>query len=497
MMDRRGVLFVRLPCQTIYPIGVTYLANHLHRHFPDLRQRILDLAVIPRRERRARLRETVEAFRPDLIAFSWRDIQIFAPHEEDSSLKTAFNFFYSPNPLKRIAAAVQGLGMMGRYYSDIHENLHLIREAHRRWGDQALIVLGGGAFSAFYEHLLRRLPEGVLGVIGEGEETLRKLVKGEPLNGDRTALRRNGHLEVGEQALPLDVRDFRVDFDHLYGIFPEIAAYADRPIGIQTKRGCHFECAFCIYPHIEGSAIRYRKPEWIVEEVVEHARRLGARRFWFTDAQFIPSLSTIPLCAELLGRLLATGLEIRWSSYIRTSLITPDLARLMVASGLEDLEVPITAGDQRVLNNLRMGFHLDDLMRGCRYLKEAGFKGKILLNYSLNAPGETAETLRKCVETYRQVAAILGEEQVHPFIFFLGIQPHTELERRLLREGYLAPGYNPLALNPMAARKMLYNPPPLDRVIARACLKAWDRPSENPGRDVLLHLEREIETLAR
>ncbi len=42
---------------------------------------------------------------------------------------------------------------------------------------------------------------------------------------------------------------------------------------------------------------------------------------------------------------------------------------------------------------------------------------------------------------------------------------------------------------------MLYNPPPLDRVIARACLKALDRPSANPGRDVLLHLDRELDAL--
>ncbi len=47
----------------------------------------------------------------------------------------------------------------------------------------------------------------------------------------------------------------------------------------------------------------------------------------------------------------------------------------------------------------------------------------------------------------------------------------------------------------IAARKMLYNPPPLDRVIARACLKALDRPSANPGRDVLLHLYRELDAL--
>ena len=489
MISCRSILFVRLPCQPLYPVGLTYLATHLHKHFPDLRQQIIDLSLLPKHKRRSYLKELVEAFRPDILAFSWRDIQIFAPHEGDSSLETAFNFFYSPNPFKRAVSAIKGLGLMGRYYSNIRENLSILRESHRHWGKSTKIVLGGSAFSAFYEQLLCDLPEGVLGMIGEGEEILRKMVGGESLEGCRVAVRRNNKFQVYQQFSPIDISDLHVDFDFLTGIFPQISSYKDRAIGVQTKRGCHFKCAFCIYPFIEGNTIRYRKPEYIVDEVTEHARHSGMDRFWFTDAQFIPGPSAVHHCSEVLERLTATGLDIRWSSYIRTSLITPELSRLMVASGLEDLEVSITSGDQGILNNLWMGFNLEDLIRGCRYLKEAGFKGKIILNYSLNSPGETAETLQKCVESYRRIASIFQESQVFPFIFFIGIQPHSEIEKRLIREGHLSADYNPLSLSPFTARKMFYNPPPLDRVIGRACLKAWAHPSDNPGRDILLNLE--------
>ena len=63
-----------------------------------------------------------------------------------------------------------------------------------------------------------------------------------------------------------------------------------------------------------------------------------------------------------------------------------ELAKLMVRSGVGDLEVAITSGSQEVLNNLHMGFKLERLYDGCRYLAEAGFKGKVILNYSLNSP---------------------------------------------------------------------------------------------------------------
>ena len=62
-----------------------------------------------------------------------------------------------------------------------------------------------------------------------------------------------------------------------------------------------------------------------------------------------------------------------------------------------------------------------------------------------------------------------------PLMFFLGIQPNTDLEQRLLEEGYLSAGYNPLMLTPTSIRKLLYNPAPLNTFIAKACLSAWER----------------------
>jgi radical SAM superfamily enzyme YgiQ (UPF0313 family) len=147
----------------------------------------------------------------------------------------------------------------------------------------------------------------------------------------------------------------------------------------------------------------------------------------------------------------------------------------MVRSGVGDLEVAITSGSQVVLNNLHMGFKLERLYDGCRYLAEAGFKGKVILNYSLNSPKETEESLLQSVESYKVVASILGEERVFPLMFFLGIQPNTDLEQRLLEEGYLSAGYNPLMLTPTSIKKLLYNPAPLNSFIAKACLRAWER----------------------
>ena len=469
-----SVLYVFLPCKKVYPTGITYLADFIHRRRPDVRQRILDLSLYPRPERQRALREVAAEFKPELVCFSWRDIQIFSPHEGDASLEHAFNFYYSSNPLKRIVASFQGLQNLYRYYQDIRRNLSYPWLMHKEF-PRTRLMIGGGAFTAFADQLIEKLPQGTLGILGEGEDAILKVLNDEPLTDERFIVRENGSIQKGAKHTPAMLDSLTVDLPYLTSIFPQYQEYVGECIGVQSKRGCPYDCAFCLYPYIEGKRVRYRPAKNVVKDISQYYHQWGARRFWFTDAQFIPGKDAYPQCTEILERIIKEGLDIEWSGYVRTSLISADLAKLMVQSGVGDLEVAITAGSQRVLNSLHMGFKLEHLYDGCRHLKDAGFAGRVILNYSLNSPEETEETLLQSIESYKVVASILGEDRVFPLMFFLGVQPNTDLEQRLLSEGYLSAGYNPLSLTPWNIKKMLYNPAPLNKLIAKACLTAWNR----------------------
>ena len=469
-----SILYIFLPCKKVYPIGVTYIADFIHRRKPDVRQRILDLSLFPLAQRKQAILDAATEFRPNLVCFSWRDIQIFSPHEGDSSLEHAFNFYFASNPLKRITASFAGVKQLYRYYNHINTILsypQLVRKEFPR----AQMMIGGGAFTAFADQLIEKLPEGTIGILGEGEDAILKVIEGRSIEDERYILKEGNQIRKGRQASPALLESWPVDLPYLTSIFPQYQEYADESIGVQSKRGCPYDCSFCLYPYIEGKRVRYRPPETVVKDIAQHYHQWGTRRFWFTDAQFITGKEAYPQCTEILERIVAEKLDIEWSGYIRTSLITSELAKLMVRSGVGDLEVAITSGSQEVLNNLHMGFKLERLYDGCRYLAEAGFKGKVILNYSLNSPKETEASLLQSVESYKKVASILGEERVFPLMFFLGIQPNTDLEQRLLEEGYLSAGYNPLMLTPTSIRKLLYNPAPLNKIIAKACLRAWER----------------------
>ncbi|HSL02766.1 MAG TPA: radical SAM protein, partial [Nitrospiraceae bacterium] len=152
-----SILYIFLPCKKVYPIGVTYLADFIHRRKPDVRQRIVDLSLFPDAQRISAVRDAATEFKPDLVCFSWRDIQIFSPHEGDSSLEHAFNFYFASNPLKRITASFAGVKQLYRYYSHIRAALSYPWLIAKEF-PKSQIMIGGGAFTAFADQLIQKLP---------------------------------------------------------------------------------------------------------------------------------------------------------------------------------------------------------------------------------------------------------------------------------------------------------------------------------------------------
>lgn len=489
-MSNRSILYIWLPCKKVYPAGPASLASYVHQKRPNVMQRILDLSLINKNERLNAITDTVEEFNPDIIAFSWRDIQIYAPHGEDDSLELAFNFYYSPNIIKKLLAGIRGISMVLTYENHLKEKLNLIKKTFRKFPERTYVI-GGGAFSVFHDEIITNLPEGVIGVIGEGEDVLVSLIDGTDPAGHRVAYKKDGKVMKGNGKEPVPISDVRVDYQYIESIFPQVPSYFGETIGIQTKRGCPYNCEFCLYSFIEGPSVRYRDPANIIDEIRYLNSRWNVRKIWFADAQFIPGSQSLRNCTALLEGIIKSKLAIEWSGYVRTSLITEELADLMVSSGVGDLEVSVTSGSQSVLNEMSMGFKLENLYEGCRYLKKAGYRGRIILNYSINSPGETEETLLESINSYKSIVKIMGREQVRCVIFFLGVQPHTGLEKRLIENGYLSNNYNPISLNPFTIKKLLYNPPPLDKVIARSCLDAWSAGGDS-GERIMYNLEKRL-----
>ncbi|MEB3295568.1 MAG: radical SAM protein, partial [Synechococcales bacterium] len=259
-----------------------------------------------------------------------------------------------------------------------------------------------------------------------------------------------------------------------------------------TKRGCPHNCCYCVYTVIEGKQVRINPADEVVREMQQLYAK-GIRNFWFTDAQFIPARRFIEDAKELLRKILEAGMtDIHWAAYIRADNLDPELADLMVRTGMNYFEIGITSGSQELVRKMRMGYNLRTVLENCRDLKVAGFNDMVSVNYSFNVIDETYETIRQTIAYHRALEEIFGADKVEPAIFFIGLQPHTHLEEYAFENKIINRNYNPLIQTPMNGRKLLWNPEPLGAFFGEVCLQAWRQQPQDFGREVMRILEQRV-----
>jgi len=495
----KSVLYVRLPCWKIYPGGVIYVADYIHKKRPDIHQEILDLALIAPGQRKKILKQRLSALKPDIIAFSWRNMQSFGPHPEDDALDVVMNFDHSPNPLRRLKSAWNALSIIYDYSASRIRNFGFMRLARRLLPDSRIVV-GGTAVSIFGKYIADKCPSNSIVVVGEGEAAMLSIVDGEQSAAGECYYKEDtGKVRYCRRDDNFDLTALTaVDFPYVESIFPAFHEYLDDYIGVNTKRGCPYQCHFCLYNQIEGPRQRYRDPMEIVDEVETLNKKYGVKKIWFTDAQFCSTRRSTHHVEQILDELIRRKTDIQWTGYLRLNFLTPELAKKMLDSGLASLDLSFT-GTQEVINSLTLGYSLDQQMEAFRMFKEAGYTDQqVKLYMPLNAPGETVETLQQTIMRIRELYELFGRDNVLPFIFFIGIQPGTPVERLLIEQGYLKKGYNPLTLNPFIIKRLLYNPKPLGRIIARSYLEAvdmLDQDSEYIGRLTMDIIERKLRAM--
>src|SRR6185295_11905652 len=112
----------------------------------------------------------------------------------------------------------------------------------------------------------------------------------------------------------------------------DVSRYYERGgcMNVQTKRGCCFDCVFCSYPLIEGTKVRMRTPESVVDEIADLSDRFGVRHVFFVDNIFnFPLAHAKRICAEIERR----KLSIEWSGYLNPKFVDEELVERMAASG--------------------------------------------------------------------------------------------------------------------------------------------------------------------
>jgi radical SAM superfamily enzyme YgiQ (UPF0313 family) len=268
------------------------------------------------------------------------------------------------------------------YFDEVRE---LVETARQHFTGP--LILGGTGFSVAPQGWMQRLQPDC-GVVGEGErafpEVLARLETGRSLEGIEgviTNAKGDGHKVAPARAieslarLPMPAHDLC-----------NYRRYVRRGgfVGVQTKRGCPFKCAYCIYPQLEGRRYRLRPPEAVAEEVAVVVTRSKMRDFFFVDSVFNdPRSHALAICRELHRR----RLPVRWSAFCNPTGFDAELAHAMKAGGCNGVEFGLDVASDKMLAALNKPFGTTETRIALQAAHDAGLPFAVYLLFG--GPGET------------------------------------------------------------------------------------------------------------
>ena len=370
--------------EPVFPVGAAYMAGALERAGHDVRLLDLGLTAAPLRA----LRRAVDELRPSVVGLSLRN----ADNASWPCTRTYLPWY------GRLAAE--------------------LRSAHG-----GRLVVGGSAVGIFPAELTA-LTGAAAGIAGDGEAELGLLLGDE---GDRrrsaAGSGEGGRVRTG---LLASLDDVGPPSD-LARVFPPYRAY--RAVGVQTARGCPHACVYCTYPLLEGSRVRRRPPEAVVDEL-ERLARSGLEQAFIVDSTFnSDERHLVAVCEGMLRR----GVRLRFSCYLQPRFEDAGVAALLARAGCTSVDFGTDTAAPGVLEGMGKGFTVEQLREASQACREAGLD--VCHSLIFGGPGESHAT---AAETVR----VMDELRPTAVVAMVGIRvyPGTPLAARAAAEGALPPG---------------------------------------------------------
>lgn len=271
----------------------------------------------------------------------------------------------------------------------------------RRIGElcDAPVVVGGVGFSIFAERIVEQTGAD-FGIRGDGERSLVELLA--QLRAGRRfdtvaglVWREDGAIRSNRPAWPesLSVPTARDAVDN--------ATYfrLGGQIGIETKRGCSRQCAYCADPLAKGTKERLRDPAEVADEV-ESLLAQGVDVLHLCDSEFnVPIGHARDVCEEFIRRRFEGRL--RWYTYMAVVPFDEDLARRMRRAGCVGIDFTSDSTVPSLLTTYGQPHRERDLTEAVRLCRAHGMA--VMLDLLLGGPGETPETAEATIDSVRRI----------------------------------------------------------------------------------------------
>lgn len=253
----------------------------------------------------------------------------------------------------------------------------------------AQIILGGAGFTLYPETIMA-LSGADFGIIGEGEDAIRKLL----------AMLKNG--KTGPAVIKSECP---VQSPALYDA--EIFDYYYRKthiISMQTKRGCPFNCVYCTYPKLEGKTVRQRDINEICKEITDFKERYPEALFFFVDSIFNDSKGEYKY---FLKEMIKKCGKVPFSCFITPEALTSEDILLLHEAGLVLADIGIDATSDITLRGMGKRFTFSHAIACVKQMQQLDIG--ISCSVIVGGPGESYNTLEEGIKNLHALEpAIVG-----------------------------------------------------------------------------------------
>jgi len=259
--------------------------------------------------------------------------------------------------------------------------------------------VGGSLPWSMKEKVMEECPTLDFSIPGEGEEIIQELCMGKPLEEIKGLFfRDNGTIKfTGDR-----------EFFNNYVTFPfpkyhnfELNEYGKsrKEITLQSSRGCPYKCTYCGSGAAFGNRLRAKTPEYFVDEI-EYFYKRGYKRIHICDDNFTLDMKrAFAICDEIEKR----GIKAKFfiGGGVRADRLSRDLLFRMKEIGFESLAIPVEAGTDKVLGNIKKGQSIDVVRECVKNACDAGID--VTLFFLIGSPGETWEDFMESIKLAREL----------------------------------------------------------------------------------------------
>lgn len=205
-------------------------------------------------------------------------------------------------------------------------------------------------------------------------------------------------------------------------------------INIQASIGCPFHCEFCNF--VKDSKYTFVKPlDQLIKELKAVSDK-GIKYVRFVDDNFRLGKNDLN---EVCKRFIDEGLDIKWMSFIRASVLKKTDLELLKQAGCVETQMGIESADKTVLRKMNKHADPDMYYNVISNLLDIGINCSCC--FIVGFPGETKESFHRTVDFIERIPKDSQEGifywSIYPFLF----APLSPIYEPVKRKKYHLKGY--------------------------------------------------------